>query len=253
MKLLTDHVCWCPFLTLPKLTPLIQHLLLFLAFLFLLLGFCQDNKNNKKLVFSRHCNKFHLTPVEVPLFFFSPCTHELFPHFEQRRQKEKEKKKNNRKSRGSREDGEGVACSVQNPPYLRGWPCLACKALSQELAQKIRKQQASPGETGSQLSGELEESIAHTTHTYTIPLLPFCLIVSLWLSLNVWAAPEHGEKALLFLQLLHCQPFPVPLGQTPMCTQEELGDWPGVMGAQPVQTAETDGMSKVLQSTCFSN
>lgn len=130
---------------------------------------------------------------------------------------------------------------------------MACKTLSQELAWKIRKQQASPGETGSQLSGELEESIVHTTHTQTLPLLPFCHIVSLWLSLNVQAAPEHGEKALLFLQLLHCQPFPVPLGQTPMCTQQAMGAWPGVMGAWPVQTAETDGMSKALRSTCFSN
>lgn len=153
---------------------------------------------------------------------------QIVSHFEQRKGKEKEKKRNNRKGWDSREDGEGVACSVQNPPYLRGWPCLACKALSQELAWKIRKQQGSPGETGSWLSGELEESVAHTTHTYTLPLLPFCLIV--WVFGFLWMCEQlqsMGRK-LSFVQLLHCQPFPLPLGQTPMiCTREAMGAWAG--------------------------
>lgn len=165
MKLLTDHVCWCPFLTLPKLTPLIQHLLLFLAFLFLLFGFCQDNKNNKKLVSTRHCNIFHLTPVEVFLFFSLHAHKNCFLILNKEREKRKKRRKITGKAEAVEKIGEGVSCSVQNSPYLRSWPCLACKALSQELARKIRKQQASPGETGSQLSRELEASIVHTIHT----------------------------------------------------------------------------------------
>lgn len=175
MKLLTDRVCWCSFLTLPKLTPLIQHLLLFLAFLFLLLGFCQNNNNHKKLTSNSHCNKFHSMPLKVPPVYSMHTRTNFDSSFWTRKGKTrgKEEKKKKKRHRVAREGGKGGARPVWNPSYLSSWPCLACKALSQELALKIRKRQAAPGETGSWLSGELEEISAHPPHTHTLPFASF--------------------------------------------------------------------------------
>lgn len=65
----------------------------------------------------------------------------------------------------------------------------------------------------------------HYPHTYPSSLLPFCFIVCLWLSLNIRETPECGEKAHLFLQLLHCQPLPLCLGLTPMYTWGAWSHW----------------------------
>lgn len=149
----------------------------------------------------------------------------------------------------AREGGKEGTRPVRNPSYLSSWPCLACKALSQELALKIRKQQAAPGETRSWLSGELEEISAHPPHTHTLPFASY-LIVSLWLSLNTRSTPEHGEKAHSLLQLLHCQTFPFCLKQTPTYNLRRKWSHESIMSVQP---AGADRTGKGLGSICFSD
>lgn len=118
MKLLTDRVCWCPFLTLPKLAPLVQHLLLFLAFLFLLLGFCQDNNNNKKLASSSHCKKLHPICLKVPLIFSVPARTNFVSSFWTRKGKTEGKAAKKKEAVEALEKMEKRGCMSSSEPFL---------------------------------------------------------------------------------------------------------------------------------------
>lgn len=93
-----------------------------------------------------------------------------------------------------------------------------------------------------------------THYPHTFPSLTSFLFHCLSLAFpENESTPDHGEKAHLFLQLLHCQQFPFCLGQTPTYTREAAEVWPGVIQARSVHPVITDRIGMRRGRMCCSD